>query len=252
MTNHLFDYYVSEQNQFFSGWDFSHLSKLGRFGSSLLPWSYGSLALSMIKDSEAVLDMGTGGGEFFSRLQPFPKIVYATEGYAPNLEIARNRLKPLGVHVVSFEDDRHIPLPTNTFDLILNQHDSFCVKELARLLKKGGTFLTQQVGGLDCRDLNAALGADIDQTYSGWNLSSALNMFSKTSLEIDDAQEHVGTQRFYDVGAVIYYLHAIPWQVPDFSVQTYEHSLRKIHERIEQCGYIDFTQHRFLIKATRT
>lgn len=56
-------------------------------------------------------------------------------------------------------------------------------------------------------------------------------------------------QRFYDIGAVIYYLKAIPWQIPDFSVEKYKHPLQQMHEHIQCKGYIDFIQHRFLIEA---
>ena len=38
-------------------------------------------------------------------LQPFPSTIFATEGYAPNVPIARKKLEPLGVAVVEVTDD---------------------------------------------------------------------------------------------------------------------------------------------------
>ncbi len=249
MEKSLFTTYLQEQEEAFSGWDFSRLTSLNRFNSSLLPWSYGGLAYAAMQQANAVLDMGTGGGEFFSRLHPYPPIAYATEGYAPNLMIARQRLSPLGVTVVFSQTDENIPIPSSYFDLILNQHDSFSVNELERLLQPGGTFLTQQVGGKDCSDLNKALGAKIDPLYSKWDLDHALAAFSNKPFHIQKALEKIGVQRFYDIGAVIYYLKAIPWQIPDFSVEKYKHPLQQMHEHIQRKGYIDFIQHRFLIEA---
>ncbi|AIC93316.1 hypothetical protein BleG1_0708 [Shouchella lehensis G1] len=65
MEKSLFTTYLQEQEEAFSGWDFSRLTSLNRFNSSLLPWSYGGLAYAAMQQANAVLDMGTGGGEFF-------------------------------------------------------------------------------------------------------------------------------------------------------------------------------------------
>lgn len=46
-----------------------------------------------------------------------------------------------------------IPYDSETFDIILNRHGDFNAKELYRLLKQDGIFITQQVGGENDRDL---------------------------------------------------------------------------------------------------
>jgi hypothetical protein len=43
-------------------------------------------------------------------------------------------------------------------------------------------------------------------------------------------------QRFYDLGALVYYLKAIPWQVPDFSLEKFENELCTIYELIKETG----------------
>ena len=63
------------------------------------------MVIPFMRDAATMLDMGTGGGEFLFSLHPLPKTVYATEGYKPNVPIARQRLEPLGVKVVYFEED---------------------------------------------------------------------------------------------------------------------------------------------------
>ncbi len=36
----------------------------------------------------------------------------------------------------------------------------------------------------------------------------------------------------YDVGAIVYYLKAVPWEIPDFSVEKYFDKLQEIHKLI--------------------
>ena len=58
-------------------------------------------------------------------------------------------------------------------------------------------------------------------------------------------------ERFYDIGAIVYQLKAIPWQIPDFSVERYFEQLKSIHEKIRQDGYVDVFEHRFFIIAEK-
>ena len=58
--------------------------------------------------------------------------------------------------------------------------------------------------------------------------------------------------RFYDIGAIVYYLKAVPWQVDDFSVDKYYDQLYLLHNYIEEHDYIDFKCHRFFIISQKT
>ncbi|MGW6191095.1 methyltransferase domain-containing protein [Bacillus cereus] len=233
----------------FSGWDFSFISETGRMNSEPLSWSYGSTAFQLMQRAKSMLDMGTGGGEFLSMLQPFPPTIYATEGYAPNVPIARKKLEPLGVTVVEVTDDTALSFQNGQFDLIMNQHESYAASEVKKILSTNGTFLTQQVGGLDCADLNEQFGTPLNSDFSSWSLKTACNELKENGFTILEAKEEFPLQRFYDVGAVVYYLKAIPWQIPDFTVDSYIEELYHIHEIILQKGYFDVKQHRFIIKA---
>jgi hypothetical protein len=46
-----------------------------------------------------LLDLDTGGGELLAASAPLPRRTIATEGWAPNVPVARDRLSPLGVEV---------------------------------------------------------------------------------------------------------------------------------------------------------
>ena len=58
-----------EETLKFEGWDFSHLKN--RKIDEKLPWNYNTLAKNLVKKSDSVLDMGTGGGKIFSSFAPF-------------------------------------------------------------------------------------------------------------------------------------------------------------------------------------
>jgi len=93
-----FETLIQEAEQaHFSGWDFSWLRE--RWIESEPDWDYGALVLERIPAAQALLDMGTGGGEFLASLPSRPAQTCATEAYPPNLPVARARLEPLGIPV---------------------------------------------------------------------------------------------------------------------------------------------------------
>jgi SAM-dependent methyltransferase len=250
MTNNkLFQHYLKEIDSEFSGWDFSYITETGRLAHGLLSWSYGSIAGALMADATSFLDMGTGGGELLSKLQPFPANVCATEGYKPNYPIAKERLEPLGVKVVEVAPDNKLHFPDKQFDLIINKHEEYDPGEVRRVLADRGTFLTQQVGGDDCRDINHLLGAPVNEEYAYWNLDYAKQELEQHGFKVLISKVEFPVQRFYDIGALLYYLKAIPWQIENFHVEDYLHPLYEVHCKIEREGYLDIKQHRFLIKA---
>ncbi|WP_079477298.1 class I SAM-dependent methyltransferase [Halobacillus salinus] len=246
--NQTFDQFLKDFEEAFSGWDFSFVTDTGRIQSHALSWSYGSYILPFVRQSNSMLDMGTGGGELLSKLGPLPEKVSATEAYEPNIPIARDRLEPLGIRVAAITEDSKLPFDDNEFDLVINKHESFSPYEVRRILEQGGTFITQQVGGYDCRKINEALGSP-ENVYEHWDLEAAVHGLEQHGFTVEKTIEEYPPQRFYDVGALLYYLKAIPWQVPDFSIESYREQLQSIHEEIEEKGYFEVEQHRFLIEA---
>lgn len=72
------------------------------------------------------------------------------------MELCRETLLPLGIHFKECQDPAKIPYPDESFDLIINRHGDFDAPELYRLLKSGGVFITEQVGGDNDRYLIVA------------------------------------------------------------------------------------------------
>lgn len=250
MTAHIqkFDRLVQEAlAQDFSGWDFSYLR--GRHEDSPLPWEYRQYVLDKLPSATRLLDMGTGGGEFLAAL-PLPAITYATEAHPPNVPIATNRLEPLGVRVVAITDDATLPFDDGQFDLIINRHEAYSEDEVFRLLSPGGFFLTQQVGGDNEFELNQFLTGHVPE-HRTQHLSASVARLEEAGFQVVTQHEAFPPAYFYDIGAVVYYLKVISWQIEDFSVERYRDQLLTLHQHIQGYGSFRTTEHRFYIEAVK-
>jgi SAM-dependent methyltransferase len=233
----------------FSGWDFSGqgIRESGQFTN----WDYPALALARIKNAASVLDMGTGDGEFFAGLAPFPTWAYATEGSPPNIPLAQARLEPLGVHVVQTFQDGSLPFEDAFFDLVLNRHESYSASEIQRILKPGGLFLTQQMGGKNAARLNKLIQNRPEHIFSSWDLRHAHQQIQEAGLAILQEYEEFPQAVFKDIGAVVCYLKTIPWQIEDFTPAHYMPQLTRIDQMIQRDGKLDVPLHHFLIEARK-
>ena len=75
---------------------------------------------------------------------------------------------------------------------------------------------------------------------------------TKAGLTIDRLEDWKGKLSFTDVGAIVYYLKAIPWLVPDFSVDRHTDVLIKLQEELEAKGGLEYEAGLFLIEARKS
>lgn len=245
----LYNSLIGAWNKHFSGWDFSFIEK--RVVLDPLSWDYQTIVESHLQKTRILLDMGTGGGELLSELNPLPEVTYATEAYPPNYLIALKRLEPLGVKLFKIEEDGKLPFKDNNFDLIINRHEFYLPTEVFRVLNQEGFFITQQVGGDNDNDINRFLGAEVDPQYDHWMVNDAATNLENVGFKILTQKEEFPIEHFYDVEALVYFLKAIPWQVKNFSVDRYFEKLKDISEIIKKQGSFDVANHRFLIVAQK-
>ena len=246
----LVESWLREERQPFTGWDLSYLD--GRMAADGEPWSYMDRAAELMRRSGSVADLDTGGGEKLLMLREhWPARVVATEDYLKNFKLATERLSPLGVSVVRTEvsDTAPMPFADGEFDLVVNRHAAFNPSEVARVLSAGGTFLTQQVHGMWAWDLHAAF--DAEPEWPDVTLAKYLPLLEAAGLSVVTAEEWEGGLVFSDVGAIVYYLRAIPWEAPGFTVRTHLRHLLALQERVEAGRDLEFFGAKFLIEATR-
>ncbi|MBO7095863.1 MAG: methyltransferase domain-containing protein [Lachnospiraceae bacterium] len=228
------------------GWDFSYLN--GRFESDDdIPWDYEKIIKQYLKDDMKLLDYDTGGGEFLLTLNHPYENTAATEGYPPNVELCSKTLLPLGIDFKKCDDCSRIPFDDEAFDIFINRHGDFDPREIYRLLKPGGIFITQQVGDQNDADLVRMVLPQIKSAFHDHNLEAGKKRFLDAGFEILSSDEIFGSIRFYDVGAFVWFARIIEWEFLDFSVDKCFDRLLKLQEVIDKDGIIKGTTHRYYI-----
>ena len=243
------------------GWDFTWLG--ARMATEPPPWDFPEIVVRYARRSPDLLDLGTGGGEWLAALAYRPPRTLATEAWPPNVAVADARLRPLGITVVPCEappdnvdqlppeTQGRLPFPPERFSLVTSRHESFVASEVARVLRPGGTFLTQQVGG-DYGDFYEALELPRPAAPERrWNLDLAAEQLEAAGLRVIDSAEGVEVTSFADVGALAWYLRAIPWVVPGFSIEADRARLVRLDERMRTTGPVEVQQPAFWLAAVK-
>ena len=185
-----------------------------------------------------------------------PLTLVATESWPPNVAVAERTLAPLGARVVAVPGpDSDLPFPDASFDLVTSRHPvSVRWDEVARVLKPGGSYFSQDVGHPSVGELTEfmmgprpAAAPDKPNRDPKWSVLAA----ERAGLTVADLREFHGRMEFNDVAAVVVFLRKVIWIVPGFTVARYRDRLRALHEQIERDGPFLATTVRFLIEARR-
>jgi len=236
------------------GWDFSWFE--GRASEQRPSWGYAVTLAERIGRAASVLDVQTGGGEVFdwalNRASRPPGVVAATESWAPNAVIARDRLASHSAAVVRAVDAGPLPFRPGTFDLVASRHPVVTVwSEVARVLRLGGVFFSQQVGPGSNRELYEFLMGPQPAASSKRDPSAAVREAQQAGLQIVDLRRETLETVFFDLAAVVHFLRKVPWTVPGFTAERYRDRLADLHRQIEQDGRFVSHAQRFLIEAKR-
>jgi SAM-dependent methyltransferase len=253
-TTSEFDQLLAEGNaEPTQGWDFSWFN--GRATEERPSWKYFQALGGRMSEANAAFDVQTGGGErlaeILSHIDPRPDLVAASESWSPNVAIARHNLEPFGVVVAEITDQSDFPFPDERFDLVSSRHPTVTLwAEIARVLRTGGTYFSQQVGaGTNSELTDFMMGPQpISQSRS---TRHAVDTASSVGLEVIELKEESLPIVFFDVGAVVYFLRKVVWTVPDFTVEKYRDRLLDMHNRIRTDGGFQSHSQRFLIEAKK-
>lgn len=228
------------------GWDFSHIK--GRYEEENdLPWDYREEILARLTPDMKILDIDTGGGEFLLSLNHPYENTCAMEGYEPNAALCRQTLAPLGIRFEEGHADR-IPFEDESFDMVINRHGDFDAYEIRRVLKKGGIFLTQQVGAYNDRELVHLLqNENAPVPFPEQTLEIAKKKFEDTGFSAEEAKEHFGYIRFFEIGALVWFARIIEWEFVGFSADNNLSQIESAQRLIEKNGSVSGRTHRFLL-----
>jgi len=139
-----------------TGWDFSGV----RDDRDPVPWEYQDVVRRYLRPDSRVLDIGTGGGEQFLQLVPAIGAGTGIDADPGMVATARAATPPDLAGKVSFAvmDAEQLALPDAGFDLVLNRHAPVYAAQIVRVLRPGGIFITQQVGGRNTQSIFTAFG----------------------------------------------------------------------------------------------
>ena len=235
------------------GWDFSWFE--GRATEQRTSWGYAALLATRLRSSSASLDVQTGGGEVYAgalaRADRRPALVAATESWPANVTVARRLLSPFGVGVVEVAEGAGLPFPAGSFDLVSSRHPTHRRwDELARVLRPGGTYLSQGVGSGSNRELYEALMGPQPQA-SRSSADAAVRDARAAGLRVVDLRQEATRVEFFDIAAVVHFLRKVVWTVPDFDVDRYLEQLAALHEQIRRDGRFVAHSQRYLIEAVK-
>jgi len=105
------------------------------------------------------------------------------------------------------------------------------------------------VHGQWAHDLMAIFGATPQWPWSTpEHYRSAL---AAAGITILDTRAWEGRMAFTDVGAIVYYLKAVPWLVPDFSVEKHLAPLHDLQDRLDAGTPLSFFAGYYLIEAKK-
>ena len=232
------------------GWDFSHIDD--RFAEDTdFPWDYRQVIGQYLTPEKKLLDIDTGGGEFLLSLGHPHENTAATENYPPNVQLCRETLLPLGIDFRQADGNGALPFADGSFDMVIDRHGDFCPAEIYRVLKPGGIFVMQQVGAENDRELVKLLCGDLPLPFPEQYAHVAAEKFRSAGFSVLRQEECFRPIRFFDVGALVWFARVIPWEFPEFSVDTHLENLIQAQKLLEETGCIEGRTHRFLLVAQK-
>ena len=239
------------QEREFFGWDFQKINEKTK--SQALPWDYKNIVKDHLKKQDFLLDMGTGGGEFLLSLKHPYEHTYVTEAYPPNINLCEKYLCPLGIKLYkNKEGESKIP-KDQVFDVIINRHDAYHPKEVYDQLRDGGYFITQQVGGQNNHQLSQDLLGYAYKNFEedDWDLNHAQKALADVGFHIEYADEALVKVQYFDLETLVAYASIISWEFPGFEVSKHKDQLKQIEQIMQDQGYIEGQEHRFILVAKK-
>ncbi|URN96256.1 MAG: class I SAM-dependent methyltransferase [Candidatus Pristimantibacillus lignocellulolyticus] len=138
------------------GWDFSEL----QVTSEGIGWNFYEEVIRRSKGTDVLLDLGTGGGENLLSIASSFRSVVGIDLSSGMMETAKSNLDKTNVSNVQFlqMSSEELQFTNDFFDVVTCCHAPFFSNEVAKVLKNGGIFLTQQVSEADKLNLKTAFG----------------------------------------------------------------------------------------------
>jgi SAM-dependent methyltransferase len=222
------------------GWDFSSMNE----ARQPVPWGYSEVVLRYLRGCDAVLDIGTGGGE---RLRDLAGAFGSGLGVDADPAMVRFAAENSAAPNLSFRvsSDRLESVP-ETFDVIISRHAPFDSVAVAAHLQPGGYFITQQVGEQNMACVKAALSQPRRPPPSQRQSVAASGLRLLAFLEYN--VEYV----VRDIESLVFWLNALDLAHADVDGQSALASAATLNRilagNVDERGFVT-NEHRYLVVA---
>jgi SAM-dependent methyltransferase len=242
---------IAESVETRRGWDFSRM----REAQEPAPWDYADVVRTYLTPDSHVLDIGTGGGERFLALADAFRSGVGIDASAAMIATARENVTPALASKISFAvmPAQRLTFQPDSFDVVLNRHAPVDATEVARVLRPGSVFITQQVGARNTANICAVFGCTPGGTYASdpTQAPEALRAaFTDAGCRIIAEGEYDIRIWFLDVESLLFWLQAIPLP-EDFSIKRHWRQLDTIIGAYGTERGIESAEHRTLFIARK-
>ena len=233
---------VVERARRFSGWSFEDLNV--SYSAGREPWDYEAAARVLLTGASRVVDLGTGGGEAFSRILAANRDVraFATEEWHVNAPIAVRRLRIPVVQASSLD----LPFRAAAFDLVLSRHEAIGPAEIDRVLAPGGVFLTQQVVPDNWPELRRYFPRKTVHPRHDIEYAAAFRSLGY----VVEQQQCMYQAVFASLEGLVFVLLVTPWDI-DLDVVADAEALLAVERDLARDQGIALTEGRYLLNARK-
>ena len=99
--------------------------------------------------------------------------------------------------------------------------------------------------------ISASRRTDIPAFYSKWFINRIRAGWCQVPNPVNYNQLSYVSLKPEDVGAIVYFIKAIPWTVPGFDINKNMHDLEKLQRKLYAGERLVYTQVRFLFQAEK-
>ncbi len=231
------------------GWDWSCV----RASRDPTPFDYVEIVRGFVKPGDRVLDVGTGGAEVFIGLGLPTAARVALDHQFRMARVAQERITVSAESIhVAVADTLALPFPASSLDRVLCRHATTHPSEIARVLRPGGIFITQQVGARNTQSVFDAFGwgsnweqfsDDPIPPRDRHQIAAEFEALDCRTLRTD---EHEVGYVFADLESLVFFLKSAP--VPElFDPARHVAGINRLLEDHRSHRGIETTEHRELL-----
>lgn len=216
-----------------------------------VPWSYCEIARRYLSPLHRVLDIGTGNGELFLALAEHFGSGVGIDADPELIAIAGQNTPPAVSCRVKFlaMDAEALEFPDGAFDVVLCHHAPAYPAEVARVLRPGGVFITQQIGARHHHNITALFGCGPDGRYTrdpAQTVAAWADAFAALGCVVRARGEYDVPCYYRDIASLLGWMRAIP--VPeDFAIERHWPQIERIASAFQTPRGIATNVHRELL-----